>query len=115
MDVDQRERDIQAELRRLPDTRSDKKLRGALYVVSLKRRDRYQMEGRVFLVTPRDAAKLIVEGTHELASEAQIREYEVEMNARAEEINAKIVEEKQQFQVVLTPELVAAAQTRLKK
>ena len=101
MDLQQRAQDVAEELKKI---NSD-----TVYVVTLKRRDRYQQEGRVFLVRKHMAARLVVDGTHDYATPEQIQAYEAEHAKRSEEIKRQVAQAEQKFQLNLSPELIAAA------
>lgn len=101
MDIKQRAADVAEEY---------SKLKGEThYVVSLKRRDRYQEAGRVFLVKRLMAARLIIAGTHELANTEQIKAYEAEMEERSKAIRSQQAKEDQKFSINLSPDLIASA------
>jgi hypothetical protein len=102
MDLIEKAREVSKELENLPHG-------NALHIASLFRRDLHMFEGRVFLVPRKKAAMHIVNGTHALASPEQISNYESEMRNRQIEVMKLIREEQQKFQIMLTPDLIAAS------
>lgn len=70
-----------------------------VYVVSKSRRDKFVQAGKVFKVKRILAAKLLVEDTHELATEEQIAAYDAAEAAESTRIKQEAFKEQQKFQV----------------
>jgi hypothetical protein len=111
MDIKHRNEAIKNEVRvKFGKDMSDPELRRtSTYVTSLNRRDRHQVGGRVFLVPALQAARLLVEGTHEYSTKQEIVAYEEEMQARSRSIREQQTSEEKKFQIVISPEMVSAA------
>ena len=101
MDLQQRAFDVNQEMGKIRTP--------IVHVVSLRRRDRHMTEGRVFIVKAHQAAKLIVDGTHDYATPAQIEEFEADQASRKADIQKQQAQSEQKFQLNLSPELIAAA------
>ena len=104
MDLKQRAQDIREEIGRLKGGPSS-----PMYVVSLKRRDKHQTEGRVFIVPGHMAAKLVVDGTHDYAKPEQIQAYETDQAAIGQAIRTEQAKSEQKFVLNISDDMIARA------
>ena len=74
-----------------------------VYVTSIFNRDRGSVEGTTLTASPRNAARVITDGTHREATKEEIAKFLAHQQTNLTEIMKSEQRKKQQFVVMMTP------------